>query len=73
MIGRRLPTSSSFVLAAARLRALQLDTARATAQTGSDKEKPQAQSSPRPAIANKVTGPAQRGLLARRALMGART
>jgi len=41
--GRRWPASSSFVLAAARLRALQQDTARATAQTGSDEEKPQHQ------------------------------
>jgi hypothetical protein len=40
MIGRRLPASSSFVLAAARLRALQPDTARATAQTSSNEEKP---------------------------------
>jgi hypothetical protein len=43
IIGRRPAASSSFVLACAfqaqhRLRALQLDSARATAQTGSDEE-----------------------------------
>jgi hypothetical protein len=53
MIGRHLPASSSFVLAAARLRALQLDTAHATAQTGSHGEKPQGTAPPSPATANR--------------------
>jgi hypothetical protein len=38
MIFRRLPASSSFVLAAARLRALQLDPGRAAGRTGSCEE-----------------------------------
>jgi len=40
MIGRRLPASSSFVLAAARLRALQLDPGRTTAQKPAAARKP---------------------------------
>ena len=71
MTGRRLPAPSSFVLAAERLRALQLDTACTTAQTGSDEKKPQATVPPSPAIASKVTGPGQYPLLTKGVPMGA--
>jgi hypothetical protein len=69
MIGRRLPASSSFVLAAARLRALQLDTACTTAQTGSDQEA--TSHTPSPATATRVTGPGQHALLTKGIPMGA--
>jgi hypothetical protein len=71
MIGRRWPASSSFVLTAARLRALQLDTTRAAAQTGSDEESHKAQPPPSPAITNTVTGPDQHSLLTKEGPMGA--
>jgi hypothetical protein len=41
MISRRLPASNSFVLAAARLRALQLDSSRRGGRTGSSEEDPE--------------------------------
>jgi hypothetical protein len=46
MIGRRLPASSSFVLAAARLRALQLDPGPHDGTTGQPRGKPQHQAPP---------------------------
>ena len=57
MIGRRLPASSSFVLAAARLRALQLDPGRAAAQTGSDEEKPHSSHTPAAEPGHRVRSP----------------
>jgi len=71
MIGRRLPASSSFVLAAARLRALQLDPGRATAQTGSHEEKPQHSPPQTPAAKAQVTGSDHHTLLTAKAPMGA--
>src|SRR6516225_6311535 len=73
MIGRRLPASSSFVLAAARLRALQLDPGRATAQTGSHEEKPQHSPPQTPAAKAQVTGSDHHTLLTAKAPMGANT
>src|SRR5215470_16459838 len=71
MIGRRLPASSSFVLTAARLRALQLDTARAAAQTGSDEEKPQHQAPHPPAATDSGHRVRSARLLTAEAPMGA--
>src|SRR5215472_1678746 len=65
--GLRLPASSSFVLAAARLRALQLDPARAPAQTGSQEES----QSKIPRRPSQVTGSDHHALLTARAPMGA--
>src|SRR5215470_878742 len=73
MIGRRLPASSSFVLTAARLRALQLDTARAAAQTGSDEEKPQHQAPHPPAATDSGHRVRSARLLTAEAPMGAKT
>src|SRR5262249_16546312 len=52
MIGRRLPASSSFVLAATRLRALQLDPGRTTAQPGSEEESHNTRHRPNPAASD---------------------
>jgi hypothetical protein len=70
MIFRRSPASSSFVLAAARLRALQLDPGRAAAGPGSGQEGIPKNSQPSPA-ARVVTGPGPYALLTVVALMGA--
>src|SRR5690242_7078699 len=70
MIFRRLPASSSFVLAAARLRALQLDPGHAAARPGSSEERSRRTVSParRQHIA---IGPDPYALLTTVALMGA--
>ena len=70
MIFRRLPASSSFVLAAARLRALQLDPGRAARGPGQLRGRIQKNSQPSPA-ARVVTGPDPYALLTLVALMGA--
>jgi hypothetical protein len=70
MIFRRLPASSSFVLAAARLRALQLDSPRAAADPGNCEEDPEEQSA-QPGAGTLVTGPGLHALLTLMALMGA--
>ena len=70
MIFRRSPASSSFVLAAARLRALQLDPGRATRRPGHLRGRIQKNSQPSPA-ARVVTGPDPYALLTTVALMGA--
>ena len=70
MIFRRLPASSSFVLAAARLRALQLDPRPRGAKTRAAARKTQKNSQPSPA-ARVVTGPDPYALLTVVALMGA--
>ena len=70
MIFRRLPASSSFVLAAARLRALQLDPGRAGGRTWQLRGRIQKNSQPSPA-ARLVTGPDPYALLTVVALMGA--
>ena len=70
MIFRRSPASSSFVLAAARLRALQLDAGRAAAGPGQQRGRIQKNSQPSPA-ARLVTGPGTYALLTVVALMGA--
>ena len=70
MIFRRLPASSSFVLAAARLRALQLDPGRAAGRPGQLRGRIQKNSQPSPA-ARVVTGPGPYALLTLVALMGA--
>ena len=70
MISRRLPASSSFVLAATRLRALQLDP---WPRGGKDRQlrgRIQKNSQPSPA-ARVVTGPGPYALLTLVALMGA--
>ena len=69
-IFRRSPASSSFVLAAARLRALQLDPGRAASRTGSCEEGHRRTVKPSPA-ARVVTGPDPYALLTTVALMGA--
>jgi hypothetical protein len=60
---RHQARSSSPAPAGAALRALQLDPARATAQTGSDEEKPQPKSHPNPGGREQVTGSIQHALL----------
>ena len=70
MIFRRLPASSSFVLAAARLRALQLDPGRAARRPGQLRGRIQKNSQPSPA-ARIVTGSDSYALLTTVALMGA--
>ena len=70
MIFRRLPASSSFVLAAARLRALQLDPGRATRRPGTCEEDPEEQSA-QPGRQDVATGPDPYALLTVVALMGA--
>ena len=70
MIFRRLPASSSFVLAATRLRALQLDPGRAVAGPGQLRGRTQKNSQPSPE-ARLVTGPDPYALLTVVALMGA--
>ena len=70
MIGRRSPASSSFVLAAARLRALQLDPSRAATEPGSCEEDPEEQSG-QPGDTTKSPGQIRHALLTPMALMGA--
>src|SRR5438552_12575314 len=70
MISRRLPASSSFVLAAARLRALQPDPRPAARILGQLRGRIQKNSQPSPA-ARVVTGPGPYALLTLVALMGA--
>jgi hypothetical protein len=70
MIFRRLPASSSFVLAAARLRALQPDPGRAAGRPGQLRGRNQKNSQLSPA-ARVVTGPDPYALLTAVALMGA--
>jgi hypothetical protein len=70
MIFRRSPASSSFVLAAARLRALQLDPWPRGGRTGQLRGRTQKNSQPSPA-ARVVTGPDPYALLTTVALMGA--
>ena len=70
MIFRRLPASSSFVLAAARLRALQLDSWPRGRRTRAAARKIQKNGQPSPA-AREVTGPDPYTLLTTVALMGA--
>jgi hypothetical protein len=70
MIFRRLPASSSFVLAAARLRAVQLDPSRTAGRPGQLRGRIQKNSQPSPA-ATVVTGPDPYALLTTVALMGA--
>ena len=70
MIFRRLPASSSFVLAAARLRALQLDSARTTARPGQLRGRSNRTVSPA-RRQHVVTGPGSYALLTMVALMGA--
>ena len=70
MIFRRSPASSSFVLAAARLRALQLDPGRAAAGPGQLRGRIQKNSQSSPA-AHGVTGLGPYALLTTVALMGA--
>jgi hypothetical protein len=70
MIFRRLPTSSSFVLAAAQLRALQLDPWPRGEKDRQLRGRIQKNSQPSPA-ARVVTGPAPYALLTMVALMGA--
>jgi len=70
MIFRRLPASSSFVLAAARLRALQLDPWPRGGRTGQLRGRIQKNSQPSPA-ARLVPGPDSYALLTVVALMGA--
>jgi hypothetical protein len=70
MISRRSPASSSFVLAAARLRALQLDPWPRGGKTGQLRGRIQKNSQPSPA-ARVVTGPDPYALLTVVALMGA--
>ena len=70
MIFRRLPASSSFVLAAARLRALQLDPWPRGEKTRHLQGRIQENSQPSPA-ARVVTGPGSYALLTLVALMGA--
>ena len=70
MIFRRLPASSSFVLAAARLRALQLDPGRAAGRPGQLRGRIQKNSQPSP-TARVVTGSGPYALLTLVALMGA--
>src|SRR5437868_14713127 len=70
MIFRRLLASSSFVLAAARLRALQLDPGRATRRPGTCEEDPEEQSA-QPGRQDVATGPDPYALLTVVALMGA--
>jgi hypothetical protein len=72
IIGRRLPASSSFVLAAARLRALQLDTAQRGGTNRQRRGKATTTIPPRSrAAANQVTGLTQHCLLTTGAPMGA--
>ena len=70
MIFRRLPASSSFVLAAARLRALQPDPGRAARRPGHLRGRIQENSQPSP-TARVATGPGPYALLTLVALMGA--
>src|SRR5215831_2978402 len=70
MISRRLPASSSLVLAAARLRALQLDPRPHGEKTGQLRGRIQKNSQPSPA-ARVVTGSGSYALLTVVALMGA--
>ena len=70
MIFRRSPASSSFVLAAARLRALQLDPWPRGGRTGQLRGRIQKNSQPSPA-AHVVTGSGSYALLTLVALMGA--
>ena len=70
MIFRRLPASSSFVLAAARLRALQLDPGRTAGRPGQLRGRTQKNSQPSP-TAHGVTGSGSYALLTLVALMGA--
>src|SRR6476660_3409247 len=72
MIFRRLPASSSFVLAAARLRALQLDSSAAAADPGHLRGRPRRIVKPAPGRQQHVvTGPDPYALLTTVALMGA--
>jgi len=71
IIFRRLPASSSFVLAAARLRALQLDPGRAAARPGAAARKDPEEQSAQPGRQDVVTGPGPHALLTPMALMGA--
>jgi len=72
MIFRRLPESSSFVLAAARLRALQLDSSAAAADPGHLRGRPRRIVKPAPGRQQHVvTGPDPYALLTTVALMGA--
>jgi hypothetical protein len=68
MIFRRLPASSSFVLAATRLRALQLDSSRAAADRAAARK---IQKKSQPDDSTLVTGPGSYALLTTVALMGA--
>ena len=68
IIGRRSSASSSFVLAAARLRALQQDPSHTAARHGSYEDDPEEQSA---RAATAVTGPDHHALLTPMALMGA--
>jgi hypothetical protein len=69
MIRRRSPASSSFILAAARLRALQLDPGpRDSGQTGSYQEQETQPASP---VAHQATRPDPHTLLTAKAPMGA--
>src|ERR1700746_2825825 len=70
IIFRRLPASSSFVLAAARLRALQLDPGRAAADPGQLRGRSRRTVSPA-RRQHVVTGPGSYALLTMVALMGA--
>ena len=70
MIGCRLPASSSFVLAAARLRALQLDTGPRGSQSTAATRKSQ-NSQAKPGQPEQVTGPDPRALLTTGPPMGA--
>jgi hypothetical protein len=67
-ISRRWPASSSFVLAAARLRALQLDSSRAAADRAAARK---IQENSQPDDSTLVTGPGLYALLTVVALMGA--
>ncbi len=69
-ISRRMPASSSFVLAAARLRALQLDPSGTARRPGHLRRRLQKNSQPSPA-ARAVTGSGSHALLTLMTLMGA--
>ncbi len=71
MIRRRSPASSSFVLAAARLRALQLDPGPRDGGKTAAARKPQANSQPKPGDRAQGTGPDPHALLTTGAPMGA--
>ena len=71
MIGRRLPASSSFVLAAARLRALQLDPRPRDGTTGSHEESHNTRHRPTRGQRPQATGSDHHALLTAKAPMGA--